>query len=140
LEKMTRLLREPKIIPVESWDWKLKLRPLRKPKRGIYAIKRQRRRPRLRLKHGHVTRVADWPYSSFHRYVERGIYSLEWAAGDNVRNQKWNNADGGMRFAFPPYGPTALVNLDLQISYLRQLLANIVFQLTVEGLKDFFFN
>jgi putative transposase len=29
------------------------------------------------VKHGHVKRVADWPYSSFHRYVERGIYNLE---------------------------------------------------------------
>jgi REP element-mobilizing transposase RayT len=27
-------------------------------------------------KHGYVVRVADWPYSSFHRYVERGIYPL----------------------------------------------------------------
>ena len=24
------------------------------------------------VKHGHVTRVRDWPYSTFHRYVERG--------------------------------------------------------------------
>jgi len=38
------------------------------------------------VKHGYVTRVADWPYSSFHRYVERGIYNLEWAADDNVRS------------------------------------------------------
>jgi putative transposase len=37
------------------------------------------------VKHGQVTRVADWPYSSFHRYVERGIYSQDWAADDNVR-------------------------------------------------------
>ncbi|MBM4294816.1 MAG: hypothetical protein FJ126_07940 [Deltaproteobacteria bacterium] len=28
------------------------------------------------VKHGHVTRVAAWPYPSFHRYVERGIYAL----------------------------------------------------------------
>jgi len=28
------------------------------------------------VKHGHVTRVADWAYSSFHSYVERGIYSV----------------------------------------------------------------
>jgi putative transposase len=37
------------------------------------------------VKHGHVTRVADWPYSSFHRYVKRGIYNLEWAADADVR-------------------------------------------------------
>jgi putative transposase len=36
-------------------------------------------------KHGHVTRVADWPYSSFHRDVRCGIYNFEWAADDNVR-------------------------------------------------------
>jgi putative transposase len=25
------------------------------------------------VKHGHVKRVADWPHSSFHRHVERGL-------------------------------------------------------------------
>jgi len=38
------------------------------------------------VKHGHVLRVSDWPYSSFHRYVENGIYDLDWAADDNVRS------------------------------------------------------
>ena len=37
------------------------------------------------VKHGYAMRVADWPYSSFHRYVRSGIYNLEWAADDNVR-------------------------------------------------------
>jgi putative transposase len=30
------------------------------------------------VKHGHVTRVVDWPHSSFHRYVERGILTADW--------------------------------------------------------------
>jgi putative transposase len=30
------------------------------------------------IKHGHVKRVADWPYSSFHRAVEQGIYAEDW--------------------------------------------------------------
>ena len=30
------------------------------------------------VKHGHVTRVADWPHSSFHRYVERGLLTADW--------------------------------------------------------------
>jgi putative transposase len=30
------------------------------------------------VKHGWVMRVKDWPYSSFHRFVEQGIYSIEW--------------------------------------------------------------
>jgi len=31
------------------------------------------------LKHGYVTKVCDWPYSSFHRDVRRGIYPEDWA-------------------------------------------------------------
>ena len=31
------------------------------------------------VKHGHVPRVQDWPHSSFHRYVEAGIYPADWA-------------------------------------------------------------
>jgi putative transposase len=30
------------------------------------------------VKHGCVTRVADWPHSSFHRYVERGELAPDW--------------------------------------------------------------
>jgi putative transposase len=30
------------------------------------------------VKHGHVARVCDWPHSSFHRYVERGVLLLDW--------------------------------------------------------------
>ena len=34
------------------------------------------------VKHGQVTRVADWPHSSFHRYVRKGIYPMDWAGSD----------------------------------------------------------
>jgi len=30
------------------------------------------------VKHGHVSRVADWPHSSFHRFVERGLLERDW--------------------------------------------------------------
>jgi REP-associated tyrosine transposase len=30
------------------------------------------------VKHGHVSRVCDWPYSSFHHYVARGMLPLDW--------------------------------------------------------------
>jgi len=30
------------------------------------------------VKHGHVARVIDWPYSSFHRCVRQGIYPADW--------------------------------------------------------------
>jgi len=35
------------------------------------------------LKHGYVERVADWPYSTFHRYVGDGAYPNDWA-GEGV--------------------------------------------------------
>jgi putative transposase len=31
------------------------------------------------VKHGHVAKVADWPHSSFHRYVRMGVYPSDWA-------------------------------------------------------------
>src|ERR1700743_2171271 len=31
------------------------------------------------VKHGLVTRVRDWPFSSFHRMVKLGIYPEDWA-------------------------------------------------------------
>ena len=30
------------------------------------------------VKHGLVSRVCDWPHSSFHRYVERGVLAADW--------------------------------------------------------------
>jgi putative transposase len=49
------------------------------------------------VKHGHGTKVADWPYSTFHRCVEGGLYSPDWAGGDAVnvtigerRSVEWN--------------------------------------------------
>ncbi len=31
------------------------------------------------VKHGWVKRVQDWPYSTFHRDVQNGLYPLDWA-------------------------------------------------------------
>jgi putative transposase len=36
------------------------------------------------IKHGYVTRVADWPHSSFHRYVEQGLLVPDW--GGDIRD------------------------------------------------------
>jgi putative transposase len=35
------------------------------------------------VKHGHVSQVCDWPHSSFHRYVARGVLPPDW--GGRVR-------------------------------------------------------
>ncbi len=36
------------------------------------------------MKHGLVKREADWPYSTFHRLVEEGIYPKDWAGGEET--------------------------------------------------------
>jgi putative transposase len=35
------------------------------------------------VKHGLTKCVADWPYSSFHKYVRIGLLSREWATAIN---------------------------------------------------------
>ena len=32
------------------------------------------------VKHGLVQRVVDWPWSTFHAFVEKGIYPVDWCA------------------------------------------------------------
>ncbi len=36
------------------------------------------------VKHGLVDRVADWPYSTFHRLVEQGVYDKNWAGSSKT--------------------------------------------------------
>jgi putative transposase len=40
------------------------------------------------VKHGHASQVCDWPHSSFHRYVARGILAQDWGGrvGDMTGN------------------------------------------------------
>ena len=38
------------------------------------------------VKHGIVEHVSDWPYSTFHRYVQHGIYPRCWGDNINVEN------------------------------------------------------
>lgn len=33
------------------------------------------------VKHGLVNNVVDWPHSTFHGYVERGVYTADWGRG-----------------------------------------------------------
>jgi putative transposase len=39
------------------------------------------------VKHGLVSRVVEWPHSSFHRFLNLGIYSREWAGGLENRDK-----------------------------------------------------
>jgi putative transposase len=36
------------------------------------------------LRHGLVTQVKDWPYSTFHRHVEKGVYKPDWCGGKMI--------------------------------------------------------
>ena len=36
------------------------------------------------VKHGHVERAIDWPFSTFSRYVRNGIYSPDWGVGMEI--------------------------------------------------------
>jgi REP-associated tyrosine transposase len=44
-------------------------------------------------KHNLTPRVADWPWSSFHRFVTAGEYDLEWGGTDPTPG--WNDAEWG---------------------------------------------
>ena len=46
------------------------------------------------LKHGFVTQVKDWPYSSFHRAVKRGEYPINWGGESDL---KYSNESFGER-------------------------------------------
>ncbi len=39
------------------------------------------------VKHKLVSRVQDWPYSSFHRDVRRGVYPQDWAGDPDVEGK-----------------------------------------------------
>ena len=40
-------------------------------------------------KHGYVSRVIDWPWSSFHRYVAAGLLPADWAGDDADIAGEW---------------------------------------------------
>ena len=51
------------------------------------------------VKHGLVTRVRDWPHSSFHRMVERGIYPEDWAGDISDHGEAFGERLGRARCA-----------------------------------------
>jgi putative transposase len=44
------------------------------------------------VKHGHVSRVSDWPHSSFHRYVARADLPIDW--GGDMKDRYAEGAFG----------------------------------------------
>lgn len=45
------------------------------------------------LKHGLVDRVRDWPWSSFHRYVQEGLYPIDWGSSAEWYGDEFKNAE-----------------------------------------------
>lgn len=37
------------------------------------------------VKHGYVNAPKEWEYSTFHRYVKKGIYPVDWGANDDIK-------------------------------------------------------
>ncbi len=35
------------------------------------------------VKHGYVNSAKEWAFSSFHRFVERGVYPIDWGGGNS---------------------------------------------------------
>ena len=40
------------------------------------------------VKHGLVNNVKDWQYSSFHKFVEQGMYEFNWGSDKDIENIK----------------------------------------------------
>ena len=45
------------------------------------------------LKHKLVDRVADWPWSTFHRYVREGFYSSDWGSSQHWYGDEFRHAE-----------------------------------------------
>ena len=43
------------------------------------------------VKHGYVTKPGEWRYSSFHRYVNQGVYASDWGNSDMVFDESVGN-------------------------------------------------
>lgn len=41
------------------------------------------------VKHGYVSRAADWPYSTIHRYIEKGVIAHDWGYNSDHESQDY---------------------------------------------------
>ena len=37
------------------------------------------------VKHGYATSVKDWEYSSFHKFVKKGLYDINWGSNTDIK-------------------------------------------------------
>lgn len=38
------------------------------------------------VKHGHVAKPQDWPYSTLHKLIEKDIYPTDWGTKENIKD------------------------------------------------------
>ena len=41
------------------------------------------------VKHGYVSKVSEWPYSSFQRFVRLGVYPADWATAGQIEGNEF---------------------------------------------------
>ena len=41
------------------------------------------------VKHGHVAAPDEWPWSTFQKYVERGVYDKGWGQSEPASIRRW---------------------------------------------------
>jgi putative transposase len=56
------------------------------------------------VKHGLVKRARDWPHSSFHAYLRRGLYRADWACDPDGTIEGANDAIDAVRSSPHPTG------------------------------------
>ncbi len=44
------------------------------------------------VRHGLAPRPVDWPFSTFHRYVRRGVYEPTWGTVEPALLRNWDGA------------------------------------------------
>ena len=37
------------------------------------------------VKHGYVKSLKDWKYSSFHKFVKKGLYDINWGSNTDIK-------------------------------------------------------
>lgn len=45
------------------------------------------------VKHGHVNRPVDWPYSSIHKFIREGVVSHDWGCADNFDDMRFGERE-----------------------------------------------
>jgi putative transposase len=43
------------------------------------------------VKHGYVAKPIDWPYSSLHQWIARGIYTKDWTCSDTLAELEYES-------------------------------------------------